>query len=148
MAILFYVPVGFSHVFIYEWPLPGCLFALVIKNVLWLEWMRDECTWHHKTFLVQSEYWHLAIKLYCYACFPLNIRSSVSHSLSVWMPLWAFGYVVTDCTCIGTSLDPRFSLSFSVSVSGYIIILYIDCFYIALFSALEQTHWARMWFFL
>ena len=27
--------------------------------------MRDECTWHHKTFLVQSVYWHLAIKLYC-----------------------------------------------------------------------------------
>ena len=28
----------------------------------------DECTWHHKTFLVQSVYWHLAIKLYftCY----------------------------------------------------------------------------------
>ena len=27
--------------------------------------MCDECTWHHKTFLVQSVYWHLAIKLYC-----------------------------------------------------------------------------------
>ena len=26
--------------------------------------MCDECTWHHKTFLVQL-YWHLAIKLYC-----------------------------------------------------------------------------------
>ena len=34
-------------------------------NVLWLKWMCDECTWHHKTFLVQSVYWHLAIKLYC-----------------------------------------------------------------------------------
>ena len=32
-----------------------------------------------------------------------------------------FGYVVTDCTWIGTSLDSRFSLSVSVSVSGYII---------------------------
>ena len=27
--------------------------------------MCDECTWHHKTFLVQSVHWHLAIKLYC-----------------------------------------------------------------------------------
>ena len=34
-------------------------------NVLWLEWMCDECTWHHKTVLVQSVYWHLAIKWYC-----------------------------------------------------------------------------------
>ena len=34
-------------------------------NILWLEWLCDECTWQHKTFLVQSAYWHLAIKLYC-----------------------------------------------------------------------------------
>ena len=27
--------------------------------------MCDECTWHHKTFLLQLVYWHLAIKLYC-----------------------------------------------------------------------------------
>ena len=27
--------------------------------------MCDECTWHYKTFLMQSVYWHLAIKLYC-----------------------------------------------------------------------------------
>ena len=27
--------------------------------------MCDECTWHHKTSLVQSVYWHLATKLYC-----------------------------------------------------------------------------------
>ena len=27
--------------------------------------MCDECTWHQKTFLGQSVYWHLAIKLYC-----------------------------------------------------------------------------------
>ena len=27
--------------------------------------MSDECIWHHKTFLVQSVYWHLAIKMYC-----------------------------------------------------------------------------------
>ena len=26
--------------------------------------MCDECTWHHNTFVVQSVYWHLAIKLY------------------------------------------------------------------------------------
>ena len=61
---------GIFHVFIYIYIymndfLPGCLFAVVVINVLWLEWMCDECTWHHKTFLVQSVYWHLAIKLYC-----------------------------------------------------------------------------------
>ena len=27
--------------------------------------MCDECTWHLKTFLVQSLYWQLVIKLYC-----------------------------------------------------------------------------------
>ena len=26
--------------------------------------MCDECTWHHKTFLVQSVYLHLAINMY------------------------------------------------------------------------------------
>ena len=26
--------------------------------------MCDECTWHHKTFLMEL-YWHLAIQLYC-----------------------------------------------------------------------------------
>ena len=36
---------------------------LLFNEALWLEWMCDECTWHHKTFLVQL-YWHLAIKLY------------------------------------------------------------------------------------
>ena len=29
-----------------------------------------------------------------------------------------------------------------------IIIIIIDSFYIALFSALEQTHCARMWFYM
>ena len=27
--------------------------------------MCDESTWHHKTFLVQSVYSHLAVKCYC-----------------------------------------------------------------------------------
>ena len=41
----------------------------------------------------------------------------------MWIFLSVFGYVVTNCTYIGTSLDPRFSLFFvvCVSVSGYII---------------------------
>ena len=42
---------------------------LLLLNVLWLEWMCDDCTWHHITFLVQSLYWHLAIKLYCCYCY-------------------------------------------------------------------------------
>ena len=39
------------------------------------------------------------------------------------MFLSALGCIVTDCTCIATSLDPHFSLCFSASdsVSVYII---------------------------
>ena len=33
-------------------------------------------------------------------------------------------------------------------MSGVIIIIIIDRFYIALFSAFEQTHCARMWFYM
>ena len=51
--------------------LPGCLFAVVVIYVSWLVQMCDECTWHHKTFLVQL-YWHLAIKLYCNLDFSLD----------------------------------------------------------------------------
>ena len=40
-----------------------CAFESCLCGVLWLVWMCDECTWHHKTFLVQW-CWHLAIKLY------------------------------------------------------------------------------------
>ena len=47
-----------------EWTCDECLHHICSK-CLWLEWMCDECTWHNKTFLVQSVYWHLAIKLYC-----------------------------------------------------------------------------------
>ena len=41
-----------------------CLLLLYFNDVLWREWMCDECTWHHKTFLEQL-YWHLATKMYC-----------------------------------------------------------------------------------
>ena len=33
-----------------------------LNDVLWLAWMCNESTWHHKTFLAQL-YWHLAMKL-------------------------------------------------------------------------------------
>jgi len=47
-------------------------------------------------------------------------------SVSFFSPLLntsisVFDYTVTDCKCIGMSLDPRFSLFLSVWVSGYII---------------------------
>ena len=45
--------------------LPGLVCLLLqFNDVLWLAWMCDECTWHHKTFLMEL-YWLLAIKLYC-----------------------------------------------------------------------------------
>ena len=64
------MPVGFSHVVIYGLLFTRILLLLLLLllswlNVLWLKWMWDECTWHHEIFLVQSLYWHLAIKLYC-----------------------------------------------------------------------------------
>ena len=52
------------YLFLYDfWP--GCLFAVVMWWFLWQVWIRDECTWRHKTFLVQL-YCHLAIQLFCF----------------------------------------------------------------------------------
>ena len=50
-------------------------------------------------------------------------------SFSLWIPLFVFGYTVTDCTWIGTWPDPRFSLSFSlsVSVSGILPVIVLVC---------------------
>ena len=55
--------------------------------------MCHECTWHHKTFLVQSVYWHLAINIilytvlyycccycycgYCYDCLKQKVRKQL-----------------------------------------------------------------------
>ena len=62
---------------------------------VYLEWMCGKCTWYHKTFLVQSVYWHLEIKLYCivfqifhhpshfwYGCF--SRKPICCHFLSQW----------------------------------------------------------------
>ena len=52
----------------------------------------------------------------------LLIRVTVSRFL--WLFIFVFGYIVTDCTYIGTSLIPRFCISLfplSFSVSGHII---------------------------
>ena len=38
-------------------------------------------------------------------------------SLSIWRSVVVFGYIVTDCRCIFPSLDPCFSLSFSLNTS-------------------------------
>ena len=58
--------------------------------------------------------------LYVYIC--TSLVPCVSLTFSLWMPLSVFGSIVTDCTCIGTSLHLSFSLSlfYSVSVSWYI----------------------------
>ena len=45
--------------------LPGCLFAVVVIKCFMIG-MCDECTWHHKTFLVQSvTLGNKVILLYC-----------------------------------------------------------------------------------
>ena len=51
-----------------------------------------------------------------------------------------FGYIVIDCTCIGTSLRLSFSLSFSlsISVSGYIV-TDCTCIAVSLFLCLSQS---------
>ena len=47
--------------------------------------------------------------LYVYIC--TSLGPGVSLTFSLWIPISVFGYVVTDCTCIGTSLHLSFSLS-------------------------------------
>jgi len=42
---------------------------------------------------------------------------------SLWMPLSVFGYIVTDCPCRGSSLDPYFSLCFYRSQYPRILLL-------------------------
>ena len=56
------MPVGFSRFLSMHDFWPGCLFAVVIECFM-IEWMCDECAWHHKMFLVHL-YRHLVIKLY------------------------------------------------------------------------------------
>ena len=50
--------------------------------------MCDDCTWHHKTFLVQL-YWHFAIKLYCIVaelhCFKTSLARCTVLLLSLWL---------------------------------------------------------------
>ena len=46
--------------------------------------------------------------LYVYICTSLVPCGSLTFSL--WIPLSVFGYIVTDCTCIGTSLHLSLSL--------------------------------------
>ena len=50
----------------------------------------DECTWHHKTFLVQL-YWHLAVKLYCIVLVSPSSMSRTSPSFRIpsWAALWS-----------------------------------------------------------
>ena len=56
----------------------------------------------------------ISVGLYChwlhvYIC--TSLGPGVSLTFSLWIPISVFGYVVTDCTCIGTSLHLSFSLS-------------------------------------
>ena len=66
------------------------LLLFVIHFFLWLEWMCDECTRHHKTFLEQSVYWHLAIQLYCivkWYCIDIVMRSKATTTAPLfWAP--------------------------------------------------------------
>ena len=58
-------------VLIYEWLFTRMFLCCCIFIFIFV-WMSDECTWHHKTFLVQL-YWHLAIKLHCTLCITYNL---------------------------------------------------------------------------
>ena len=60
----------------------------------------------------------------------MYISSSVFVCLFVRIFLSLFGLVVTNCTCIGTSLDPGFSLSFSLYLSQCPGILSVICMYV------------------
>ena len=79
-------------------------FALVSSLSLWI------------TVLVFSGY---TVTHWACICTSLDTCFSLC---SLWMPLSVFGNIVTDCPWIGSSLDPHFDLSFSLTVwvSAYI----------------------------
>ena len=62
--------------------------------------------------------------------FDVRLLIRVSLSLFLWMFLSVFGYIVTDCICIGTSLDPRFSHSLSFCLSQCAGIWSVICMYV------------------
>ena len=63
------------------------------------------------------------VRIYYYSCAYTSLDrgyfSPCGHVFlsSLWMALSVFGYIVTDCPCIGSSLDRHFYLCFSLSVS-------------------------------
>ena len=84
-TVVFYLRLS-NFDYIYNWTR--------MLSVLCLEWMCDECTWHHKTFLVQL-YWHLAIKLYCIVllyCRNCSVLGSVSIDRAHEAPFFPFRF--------------------------------------------------------
>ena len=86
------------HVFIYVW-----LFTLMFV-VLWLAWMYDECTWHHKTFLMQL-YWHLVIKLYILFLRVLYMYVYLLHAFLILFCCWGGCVVLVMHTHIHTTRE-------------------------------------------
>jgi len=64
--------------------------------------------------LLLSEYPHESAILWLIVRVYVRLLMHVFQS-SLWMPLSVFGYIVTDCPCIGSSLDPHFSVCFYLS---------------------------------
>ena len=60
--------------------------------------------------------------------------------LSLWIPLSVFGYIVTDCTWIGTCTDPRFPLFLSVCFSVRYIVCNSTCIRASLDSYFFLSH--------
>ena len=61
----------------------------------------------------------ISVGLYCHSLYvyiSTSLGPCVSLTFSLWMPPSVFGYIVTDCTCIGTSLHLSFSLSQSPGI--------------------------------
>ena len=119
---------------------------LLYCNVLWLEWMCDECTWHHKTFLVQSVYWHLAIKLYCIVlcivyCIVLYCKRIQEITGKSRMVVPDTRHWLSESQRGGNEVE-------WTGNAVAVVVIVVDSFYITLFSALEQTHCARTWFYM
>ena len=62
----------------------------------------------------------ISVGLYChwlYVYMYVSWSVCLSLTFSLWMPLSVFGYIVTDCTCIGTSIHLRVYVRLLIGIS-------------------------------
>ena len=78
-----------------------------------------------------------------FGCFHNPPNSDMDYRI-LKVDMWSFFGMRTHTVDLGLDSQPKEFCSVHI----IIIIIIIDHFYIALFSALEQTHCARVWFYM